>query len=64
MMYKAKVAVCSETRIKHWTLNVHHVEFLNIKPGGTWKPLGFQRLTVCVCVDHDFPVHSYATRSS
>jgi hypothetical protein len=34
-MYKAKVAVCSEIRTKHWTQNEHHVELLNVKPGGT-----------------------------
>jgi hypothetical protein len=35
MPYTAKVAVCSEIRIKHSTQSKHHVEFLNIKPGGT-----------------------------
>jgi len=34
-MYKAKVAVCSEIRTKHLTQGEHHVEFLNVKPGGT-----------------------------
>ena len=42
MMYKAKVAVCSEIRT---TQSERHVEFLNVK---TWwyvkKPLGFKRL--------------------
>ena len=35
MMYKAKVAVCSDIRTK--TLNAERapVEFLNAKPGGT-----------------------------
>jgi hypothetical protein len=33
MMYKAKVAVCSEIRTK--PQSEHHVEFLNVKPGGT-----------------------------
>jgi hypothetical protein len=28
MMYKAKVAVCSEIRKKHSTQSEHHVEFL------------------------------------
>jgi hypothetical protein len=37
MLYKAKVAVCSEIRIKHSTLNEHHVEFLNVKSGGTQR---------------------------
>jgi len=27
MMYKAKVAVCSEIRTKHSTQSEHHVEF-------------------------------------
>jgi hypothetical protein len=35
MMYKAKVAVCSEIRTKHTTQGEHHVEFLNFKHGGT-----------------------------
>ena len=43
MLYKAKVAVCSETRTKHSTPNESHIEFLNVK---TWwyvkKPLGFK----------------------
>jgi len=35
MTYKAKVVVYSEIRTKHSTQSEHHVEFLNIKPGGT-----------------------------
>ena len=35
MMYKAKVAVCSDIRIKHSTQSECHVEFFNVKPGGT-----------------------------
>jgi len=35
MLYKAKVAVCSESRTKHSTQSEHHVEYLNVKPGGT-----------------------------
>ena len=35
MLYKAKVAVCSDIRTKHSTQSERHVEFLNIKPGGT-----------------------------
>jgi hypothetical protein len=36
MVYKAKVAVCSEIRTKHInTLCGQNVELLNIKPGGT-----------------------------
>jgi hypothetical protein len=34
-MYKAKVTVCSGIRTKHSTQREHHVEFLNVKPGGT-----------------------------
>jgi len=30
MMYKAKVAVCSQIRTKHSTQSEHHVEFFNI----------------------------------
>jgi len=35
MTYKAKVAVCSEIHTKDSTQSEHHVEFLNVKPGGT-----------------------------
>jgi hypothetical protein len=35
MMYTAKVAVFSEIGTKHLTQSEHHVEFLNVKPGGT-----------------------------
>jgi len=34
MMHRAKVALCAEIRTKHSTQSEHHVEFLNIKPGG------------------------------
>jgi len=34
-MYKAKVAVLSEIHTKHSTPSEHHVEFFNVKPGGT-----------------------------
>jgi hypothetical protein len=34
-MYKAKVAACSEIRKKHLAQSEHHVEILNVKPGGT-----------------------------
>jgi hypothetical protein len=33
--YKAEVAVCSEIPIKHSTQGEQHVEFFNIKPGGS-----------------------------
>jgi len=35
MTYKAKIAAYSEIRIKQSTQSEHHVEFLNVKPGGT-----------------------------
>ena len=35
MMYTAKVEVCSEIRTEHSTQSENHVEFLNVKPGGT-----------------------------
>jgi hypothetical protein len=35
MMYKAKVAVCSEMLTKHSTQSEHHLGFLNVKPGDT-----------------------------
>jgi len=34
MVYKAQVAVCSEIFTKQSTQSEHHVEFLNVKPGG------------------------------
>ena len=35
MLYKAKVAVCSESLTKQSKQSERHVEFLNVKPGGT-----------------------------
>jgi hypothetical protein len=35
MMYKAKVAVCSEIPTKHSMQSEHHVELVNVKSGGT-----------------------------
>ena len=35
MMYKAKVAVCSDIRTKHSMQSEQHVEFFNFKLGGT-----------------------------
>jgi len=35
MIYKANVAACSEICTKHSTQSEHHVEGLNVKPGGT-----------------------------
>jgi len=35
MTYKAKAAVCSAIRTEHSTQSEHHVEFLNVKAGGT-----------------------------
>ena len=37
MMYKAKVAVCSDTRIKHSSQSERHVEFLNVKVCVTYR---------------------------
>ena len=33
MMYKAKVAICSDIRTKPSTQSEHHVEFFNVKHG-------------------------------
>jgi hypothetical protein len=35
MTYKAKVAVCPEISTEPSIQSEHHVEFLNVKPGGT-----------------------------
>jgi hypothetical protein len=35
MTYKPKVAVCSEICTNHLMQSKHHVEFFNIKHGGT-----------------------------
>ena len=32
MLYKTKVAVCSDIHTKHSTQSERHVEFLNVKP--------------------------------
>jgi hypothetical protein len=34
MTYTANAAACCEIRTKHSTQSEHHVEFLNVKPGG------------------------------
>jgi len=34
MTYTAKVTVCSQIHTKHLKKSEHHVEFLNVKPGG------------------------------
>jgi len=36
-MYKAKVALCSEICTEHSRQSEHRVEFLNVKPGGTYR---------------------------
>ena len=36
-VYKAKAAAFSEIRTKHSTQSEHHVEILNVKPGGKWR---------------------------
>ena len=35
MLYKSKVAVFSQIRTKHSKQSERHVEFFNVKPGGT-----------------------------
>ena len=35
MIYKTKAAVCSDIPTKHSTQSERHVEFFNVKPGGT-----------------------------
>ena len=35
MLYKAKVAVCSDIHTNHQKQSERHVEFLNVQPGGT-----------------------------
>ena len=37
---------------KHSTKTEHHIEFLNVKPGGTYvkKPLGFKRFKPCCLI--------------
>ena len=35
MTYKAKFVVCSDISTEHSTQSERHVEFLNVKPGGT-----------------------------
>jgi len=35
MTYKAEAAVSSDIRTKHTKQSEHHVEFLDVNPGGT-----------------------------
>ena len=37
MMYKSKVAVCSDIHTKHSTQSERHVEFFNATTGGTYR---------------------------
>jgi hypothetical protein len=37
MTYTPKAAVCSQIHTKHSTKSEHHVEFVNVKPGGTYR---------------------------
>jgi len=37
MTYTAKVVVCPEILIKHSMQSEQHVEFFNVKPGGTYR---------------------------
>ena len=37
MLYKAEVAVRSDIRTKRSTQSERRVEFLNVKPGGTYR---------------------------
>ena len=37
MTYKSKAVVCFEIRTKQLIHREHHTEFLNIKPGGTYR---------------------------
>jgi hypothetical protein len=37
MMYRAKVAVCSQILTKHSLQNEQHLEFLHTQPGGTYR---------------------------
>jgi hypothetical protein len=48
MLYREIIAVCSEIHTKHInTLCGQNVEFVNVKPGGTYSnPLGFEVLKV------------------
>jgi hypothetical protein len=45
MMYKAKVAVCSEIRRKHSPQSEHHLEFLVLNLVVRKETLGFTRLS-------------------
>ena len=49
MMYKAKVAVCSEIHTKHSTQSEHHEQFLNFKPCVTYRNRwGLKGQTFCL----------------
>jgi nucleoside diphosphate kinase len=37
MMYKTKLAACSEIRTKYSTQSEHHVEFFIVKPDGAYR---------------------------
>jgi len=37
MVYTAKIALCPEIRTRHTTQSERQVEFLNVKPGHTYR---------------------------
>ena len=58
MLYKAKVAVCSDIRTKHSTQSERHVEFFNFKPWWYVKePLGVKRLNGTTVPSGPGPLH-------
>jgi len=60
MTYKAKVALCSEIRTKHWTQGEHHAEIFECY---TWryvkKPLGFKRLNLTNNFQYGLPTFKF-----
>jgi len=70
MMYTAKVTVRSEIHTKHSTQGDHHVEFLNIKPGGRvqfkrdgtrWRTGGEVKGKLANGVGSQYPSHYLGT---
>ena len=48
VVYKAKVTICSDILTKHSTQSERRVEFSNVKPCGTERPLSIKGLSFVI----------------
>jgi len=58
MTYKAKATACSDIRTKCSTQNEHHVEFFNVKSGGTKETARLKKINLSQLVTASHSIHS------